>query len=89
MHVSFRIQKLREAPRPRSTGTPYFVSIRSSVRSEVSHIISGSARISIDFSERRQQVTMTMSSEEIKSKFFDYVDQRQALYIERLGEAVG
>jgi hypothetical protein len=31
----------------------------------------------------------TMSSEEIQAKFFDYVDQRQALYIERLGEAVG
>lgn len=34
-------------------------------------------------------ITMTMSSEEIQSKFFDYVDQRQDLYIKRLGEAVG
>jgi hypothetical protein len=35
----------------------------------------------------KKDTTMT-SSEEIQSKFFDYVDQRQALYIERLGEAV-
>jgi S-ribosylhomocysteine lyase LuxS involved in autoinducer biosynthesis len=37
------------------------------------------------FDEKRSK---TMS-DEITSKFFDYVDQRQALYIERLGEAVG
>jgi hypothetical protein len=29
----------------------------------------------------KTKVTMTMSSEEIQSKFFDYADPRQALYL--------
>jgi hypothetical protein len=51
----------------------------------------GSVKIVVS-ANRQSQVnngTMTtISPEEIQSKFFDYVDQRQALYIERLGEAV-
>jgi hypothetical protein len=46
----------------------------------------------ISFLSEKSKVVITMttmSSEEIQSKFFDYVDQRQELYIERLGEAVG
>jgi hypothetical protein len=48
----------------------------------------GEAQRFSDTQDKQTSITMTMSSEEIQSKFFDYVDQRQALYIERLGEAV-